>query len=1002
MANILTLPDLDTTGESIQDVLSEDRDVSIRIESVVERSFSKLNIIEDVLKSQLAIQEQQANFLRTQAENAEFAAEEARREAERSRLAASSATATPATDQPSGGGFGLGGIAAGLAAGGAGAALRTLAGRLLRGGGLAALGYFFGDELGKFLATEADALLDDAGVSQEWQNTIVNSLRENTDTALIFGGISKILFRRTLPGLIAGYVLGGLDIEKLFSNDEAERQEFYQNLEDEIITGWDFIYDRPQSALIFGLGAGLALLTRGPLLKRLAVGLIGAYGLSNLLPGDEDIDTFNTRMTNAVVDELTIMGFDPELAATAVDAGGAAMTGLTSSWLFGLINKRLKIPAFIAGFVWDYFDLSRIFTQEGRDDLLNSTEEEVRRLLAGEGATEDYIDAVIATLGIGYAARQGSRLVTGLFNAPTQPEAPVVEPPAPAPRSTLPSSLLGPDGQPINRVPPAQPSSVLGPDGRPITPRATATTTTQAAEDAARTITDPKYRKIYRALVKGLGVLGIAFTAVQLYELAGILNSDASDDVKQAAIVQFIVPFVSSTTLAVAGGILGTTFGPWGSLIGAVVGGVGGAFAGDLLATYVVKWAFEENPPSATPQIGGISSQADVDAYLREYGIEPPVRAPQQDGGRGSVVEAPGARALAAQISGTQAQLNTAIQERDEASNRRDRREANQNVTRLETALEELQEELEELNDRFQAARPQGVSYSSGSNAGAGNIIMAGFRPSFGNARLMNASLNNNSAASSSVEQIMEALKSKESGGDYSAENEDPRSSASGAYQYIDSTWRSLTRKYGIGQEYARAKDAPPNIQDEVARRNIQEILANNNGNIAAVPNMWYSGNAQGRLTEEQLAANDGYTQERYSADFFRRLGQNPTGGSMLASVGESSAGGFFSQFSGGLGAILNSDNPEQVGALMIQDFFSQIGVGRPGVTPAAVEMNNGSETRTTAPIVVNAPQINNDNSVQASGGGGRERASQQLAIAPVGEQSATSTMRDWIDATFA
>jgi len=49
----------------------------------------------------------------------------------------------------------------------------------------------------------------------------------------------------------------------------------------------------------------------------------------------------------------------------------------------------------------------------------------------------------------------------------------------------------------------------------------------------------------------------------------------------------------------------------------------------------------------------------------------------------------------------------------------------------------------------------------------------------------------------------------------YQAEN--PRSSASGAYQFIDGTWRSVLRSMGRGGEYSRAKYAPPFYQDMVA-----------------------------------------------------------------------------------------------------------------------------------------------------------------------------------------
>lgn len=52
------------------------------------------------------------------------------------------------------------------------------------------------------------------------------------------------------------------------------------------------------------------------------------------------------------------------------------------------------------------------------------------------------------------------------------------------------------------------------------------------------------------------------------------------------------------------------------------------------------------------------------------------------------------------------------------------------------------------------------------------------------------------------------------SGGDYTAQN--PGSSASGAYQFLGSTWRGYAANVPGASAYTRAKDAPPEVQDAV------------------------------------------------------------------------------------------------------------------------------------------------------------------------------------------
>ena len=112
------------------------------------------------------------------------------------------------------------------------------------------------------------------------------------------------------------------------------------------------------------------------------------------------------------------------------------------------------------------------------------------------------------------------------------------------------------------------------------------------------------------------------------------------------------------------------------------------------------------------------------------------------------------------------------------------------------------------------------------------------------------------------VEEILATIRNRESSNNYTKKN--PSGSASGAYQFIDSTWQTLSKTVPGAEQYAHAKDAPPEIQDAVARKYVSDILRKSGGDITAVPRVWYSGNLQGKMSAEALAANKGYTVDRY------------------------------------------------------------------------------------------------------------------------------------------
>jgi hypothetical protein len=118
------------------------------------------------------------------------------------------------------------------------------------------------------------------------------------------------------------------------------------------------------------------------------------------------------------------------------------------------------------------------------------------------------------------------------------------------------------------------------------------------------------------------------------------------------------------------------------------------------------------------------------------------------------------------------------------------------------------------------------------------------------------------------IRRILETIKGRESGGDYRVQN--AKGSASGGYQFIDSTWESLSSKYGIGTEYKSAKEAPSEVQDMVAAAYVKDILAENNNDVTKVPVVWYTGNAAGQMSEEALAVNNGLTAAEYQTKWMR------------------------------------------------------------------------------------------------------------------------------------
>jgi hypothetical protein len=121
---------------------------------------------------------------------------------------------------------------------------------------------------------------------------------------------------------------------------------------------------------------------------------------------------------------------------------------------------------------------------------------------------------------------------------------------------------------------------------------------------------------------------------------------------------------------------------------------------------------------------------------------------------------------------------------------------------------------------------------------------------------------------------ILAAIRAIESGGDYTAAARS--STASGAYQFLDSTWN------GHGG-YQRARDAPPPVQDAKAAEWAAAILARNGGAVASVPVSWYIGHVPVGVEWDRLPPYPGNTltpreyQQRWMTEYALQLDRSET-----------------------------------------------------------------------------------------------------------------------------
>lgn len=174
---------------------------------------------------------------------------------------------------------------------------------------------------------------------------------------------------------------------------------------------------------------------------------------------------------------------------------------------------------------------------------------------------------------------------------PTAPDGPgklpvVVDPPAPRPRP-----YRGFGRTPMGQVGSAGTNSFLSNQARDLRVSQYKGANQHATNaDIEEAIKNVKHAKIFKGLLKGLAVLGIAMTVYDMHRLYQVYKTGG--DVKAELVVLFgeLVGGIAGFT---AGAAIGAFGGPWGLFIGGLIGGVGGSLFGGALLGAIWDWANE-------------------------------------------------------------------------------------------------------------------------------------------------------------------------------------------------------------------------------------------------------------------------------------------------------------------------------------------------------------------------------------------------------------------------
>lgn len=130
------------------------------------------------------------------------------------------------------------------------------------------------------------------------------------------------------------------------------------------------------------------------------------------------------------------------------------------------------------------------------------------------------------------------------------------------------------------------------------------------------------------------------------------------------------------------------------------------------------------------------------------------------------------------------------------------------------------------------------------------------------------------SAVGGSLDRFLQVLAFQESRGNPTAQA--GTSSASGKYQYINSTWKARAALYGPSGQYSRAKDAPEEVQDAVAYIEYAQKFNSNNGDLfkLAVNHYLPAALSNEALLDRVPAGGNKFTPREYGNKLIENVGK--------------------------------------------------------------------------------------------------------------------------------